>query len=43
MEAIYSSETLVDFKRTTRYYIPEDGHSCENLKSYKEKLGLFMW
>jgi hypothetical protein len=39
MEAIYSSETPVDFKRTTRRYIPEDGilhnHHCENLKSYK--------
>jgi hypothetical protein len=25
MEAIYSSETSVDFQRTTRRYIPEDG------------------
>jgi hypothetical protein len=24
MEAIYSSETSVDFRRTTRRYIPED-------------------
>jgi hypothetical protein len=24
MEATYSSETLVDFQRTTRRYIPED-------------------
>jgi hypothetical protein len=38
MEAIYSSETLVDTQRTTRHYTPEDGtlhnHRCENLKSY---------
>jgi hypothetical protein len=38
MEAICPSETLVDFRRTTRRYIPEDGtlhnHHCENLKSY---------
>jgi hypothetical protein len=36
MEAIYSSETLVDFQRTTRLYIPEDStldnHRCENCK-----------
>jgi hypothetical protein len=38
MEAIYSSETSVDFQRTTRRYIPEDStlynHRCEHLKSY---------
>jgi hypothetical protein len=37
MESTYSSETLVDFQRTTRSYILEDKtvykHSCENLKS----------
>jgi hypothetical protein len=37
MEATCSSETSVDFQRTTRRYIPEDGtrlnHRCENLKS----------
>jgi hypothetical protein len=38
MEATCSSETLVDFQRTSRRYIPEDStlhdHRCENLKSY---------
>jgi hypothetical protein len=38
MEAICYSETLVDTRRTTRCYIPEDGtlhnHRCENLKSH---------
>jgi hypothetical protein len=38
MEAVYYSETSVDFQRTTRRYIPEDGtlhnHRCKNLKSY---------
>jgi hypothetical protein len=38
MEAICSSETSVDFQRTTRYHKPEDStlyyHRCENLKSY---------
>jgi hypothetical protein len=38
MEAIFSSETSVDFQRTTRCYIPEDStlpyHRCENLKYY---------
>jgi hypothetical protein len=38
MEAICSSETLVDTLRTPRRYIPGDGtvrnHRCENLKSY---------
>jgi hypothetical protein len=36
-----SSETLVDFKRTTRRHIPEDrthNHRCENLKSYNHSL-----
>jgi hypothetical protein len=41
MEAICSSETSVDFQRTTWRYIPEDStiydHSCENLKSYEEQ------
>jgi hypothetical protein len=35
MEATFSSDTLIDFQRTTRCYIPEDGtlhnHRCENL------------
>jgi hypothetical protein len=38
MEAICSSETSVDFQRTTQRYIPEDStlhnHRCENLKSH---------
>jgi hypothetical protein len=38
MEATCSSETSVDFQRTTRRYIPEDktlhNHRCENLKLY---------
>jgi hypothetical protein len=38
MEAIYSSETSVDFQRTTRCNILEasnlPNHRCENLKSY---------
>jgi hypothetical protein len=41
MEAVCSSETLVDFHRTTWHYIPEDNtldnHRCENLKSYKKE------
>jgi hypothetical protein len=36
--AIFSTETSVEFKQTTRHYIPEDStfhnHRCENLKSY---------
>jgi hypothetical protein len=40
MEAICSSETSVETRRTTRRHIPEDdtlhNHRCENLKSYKE-------
>jgi hypothetical protein len=38
MEAICTSDTSVDFQRTTRHCIPEDStvhnHRCENLKSY---------
>jgi hypothetical protein len=29
----YSSETSVDYYRTTWRYIPEDSHCSENLKS----------
>jgi hypothetical protein len=39
MEAIFSSETSVDFQRTIQRYIPEYStllnHSSENLKYYK--------
>jgi hypothetical protein len=39
MEATCSSETSVDFQRTTRRYIPEErilhNSRCENLKSYR--------
>jgi hypothetical protein len=42
MEAMCSSETSVDFQRTTRHDIPEDStlhnHRCENLKSYTVSL-----
>jgi hypothetical protein len=38
MEGTCSSETSVDFQRTTQHYIPEaralHNHRCENLKSY---------
>jgi hypothetical protein len=38
LEAVCSSETSVDFQRTTRRYIPEDRtlheHRCENRRSY---------
>jgi hypothetical protein len=38
--ALYSSEMLIDFQRTTRRSIPEDStlHNkcCEYLKSYKK-------
>jgi hypothetical protein len=37
MEATCSSQTYVDFQRTTRHYVPEDrihNHRCENHKSY---------
>jgi hypothetical protein len=41
LQVICSSETSVDFQRTTRSYIPEDSilhnHRCENLKSYINK------
>jgi hypothetical protein len=44
MEARCSSETSVDFQRTTRRYISEDrtfnNYHCENLKSYKKLRGL---
>jgi hypothetical protein len=40
------SETSVDFQRTTRHYIPEDGtlhnHRPENLKSYENDIVLPM-
>jgi hypothetical protein len=42
MEAKSSSETSVDFQRTTRRYIPEHrtlhNHRCENLKYYSEDI-----
>jgi hypothetical protein len=38
MESMYSSETLVDFERSTWCYIPEDrnlsNQNCENFISY---------
>jgi hypothetical protein len=38
MKATYSSETSVDFQRTTQRYISEDitlhNHQCENISSY---------
>jgi hypothetical protein len=41
MEAIHSSETSVQFTRSTWCHIPEyrilHRHRCENLKSYKKK------
>jgi hypothetical protein len=41
-EAIYSSETSVDFQWTTRCYVPEGrtlhNHRCENLKFYISNL-----
>jgi hypothetical protein len=43
MRAICSSETSVDFQRTTRHYIADaktrHNHHCENLKAYKNTLG----
>jgi hypothetical protein len=40
MEATCSSETSVNFQRTTRRYISEDStlhnHRCENLKSFNK-------
>jgi hypothetical protein len=40
IEAMFFSETSVDFRRTMRRYIPEDNntlhnHRCENLRSYR--------
>jgi hypothetical protein len=54
LEAIYSSETSIDFERTTRRYIPEDmtlhNHRCENLQpsikdtnSERSKYGIFVY
>jgi hypothetical protein len=47
MEAICSSETLVNTQRTTRHYIPEDctlhNHRCENLKSYTVREHIFLY
>jgi hypothetical protein len=44
MEAVYSSETSVDFQRTKRRCIPEvstlHNHHCKNLKSYNASLVL---
>jgi hypothetical protein len=41
MEATFSSETSVDFERTTRRYIPEDlnlhKRRCEILEAYRPK------
>jgi hypothetical protein len=38
MQAVYFSETSVDFQQTTQLYIPEDStlnnHRCENQKSW---------
>jgi hypothetical protein len=38
METMSSSETSVDYQRTTRRYAPEDrtlhNHRCENIKFY---------
>jgi hypothetical protein len=38
MEAVRTSEMLVNFYQTTQHYNPEDSHLCtyrhENLKSY---------
>jgi hypothetical protein len=38
MEAALFFKLPVDFQRTTRHYVPENGtlhnHSCDNLKSY---------
>jgi hypothetical protein len=45
MEVICSSETSVDFQRTTQRCIPEDGtiwnHRCENLKHYTWELLIY--
>jgi hypothetical protein len=46
-EAMCSSETTVDFQRTTRRYIPEDSaahsHRCENLRYYRIEVSYFMF
>jgi hypothetical protein len=46
MEAICSSETSVATQQNTRRHIPEDdtlhNHRCENLKSYKTFVYLFI-
>jgi hypothetical protein len=43
MEATRSSETSVDFRKTTRRYVLDDrtvpNHFCD-LKSYKRKVGV---
>jgi hypothetical protein len=39
MEAICSSETSVDTRRTTRHYIPEDCTLQVIISSYPDKLG----
>jgi hypothetical protein len=45
MKGIYSPETSVNFQRSIRCYIAEDGtlqnHRCENLKSYMNNCQLF--
>jgi hypothetical protein len=42
LEAICSSETSVEFQRTTQHYIPEDrtlhNNRCKDLKSYELKI-----
>jgi hypothetical protein len=42
MEAAYSSETSVEFQRTTRHYIPQDwtlrNDRSDNLKSYLRQI-----
>jgi hypothetical protein len=47
MEAARSSETLVNFYRTTRRYNPEDSHlrtnRRENLKSYSDFSSSSSW
>jgi hypothetical protein len=47
MQAICSSETSVDTRRTTRNYIQEDStlhnHRCENLKSYMKLEQFVEW
>jgi hypothetical protein len=42
IEATFSSETSIDFQRTTRLYIPEDGtvhiDRCQNLRACTNRL-----